>query len=65
MVLSTGILFWARRLKYAEVATWVCFVVMTCLSVHWLNYSNEVSTFTPEFSALAMSEDPRWVNLAP
>lgn len=65
MVLSNGILFWARRLTYAEVATWFCFLTMVGLSVHWLNYASEVSSFTAELSTLAMSEDPRWVNMNP
>ncbi len=63
MALSTGILFWARRFKYAELATWVCFLTMAALTLHWLNYSTQVSSFTPELCNLAMSDDPRWVTI--
>ncbi len=63
VVLSNGILFWNRRVWYAELATWLCFLTMAALSVHWLNYSNQVSSYTTELSMLAMTEDPRWVTM--
>jgi hypothetical protein len=36
---------------------------MACLTVHWLSYATAASRFTPEFAALAMSDDPRWITL--
>ena len=57
------VLFVARRTRAAEVGAWCCFFVMTALTVHWFSYSNNVSEFTSEFAALAMSEEPGWINL--
>ncbi len=63
-VLFFGItLFLARRTRSAEVAAWASFAVMVALTVHWFSYSSNVSSYTTEFAALAMSEDPRWINL--
>lgn len=57
------VLFLARRTRAAELAAWCCFIVMTALTVHWFSYSSNVSGYTTEFAALAMAEDPRWINL--
>jgi Na+/proline symporter len=65
MGLGLGILFWARRTRVAEVATWVCFLVMAALCVHWLGFTGTVSAFSTEYAALAAADDPQWVSMTP
>lgn len=58
-----GILYWARRLRYAEVATWLCFIALTALSVRWLHYAVTISEFTPAFTQLSDAYPGMWVKL--
>jgi hypothetical protein len=63
MVLGLGILFWARRTKGAEIAAWLCYVVMCCLCVHWSGFAKAVSDDPLDYSIMASAEDPRWVSM--
>jgi hypothetical protein len=65
MAIGLGILFWARRTKGAEVATWLCFLIMCALCVHWLGFAMAVSNLSPEYAAMAALDDPRWVSMTP
>lgn len=63
MLFFSGIMLRARHTRVAELAAWGCFGVMTALCFHWYTYSQDISQYTQEFSALALSEDPRWIHL--
>jgi hypothetical protein len=51
---TVGVLFGLRRRAIAEVATWACATVMVLLSMHWLNFINEVQTMGSEYLVLAL-----------
>jgi hypothetical protein len=65
MVLGLGILWWARRAKAAEVAAWLCFLILMALCVHWLSFATVVSRLPSDYAQLASLEDPRWVSMTP
>lgn len=65
IVFCVGVLFMARRRRHAEIAAWCCFLVMAALTMHWNRYSSTVSELTPEVSAMAAADDPRWVSMDP
>jgi hypothetical protein len=51
---TVGVLFVLRKRGIAEVATWACATVMVLLSMHWLNFINEVQTMGSEYLVLAL-----------
>jgi hypothetical protein len=63
MLFFSAIMLRARHTRVAELAAWGCFGVMTALCFHWYSYSQNISQFTQEFSALALADDPRWIHL--
>jgi hypothetical protein len=65
MALGFGILFWARKTKGAEIATWLCFLIMSALCVHWLGFTAAMANLPPEYAATAAIDDPRWVSMTP
>ena len=65
MAFGFGILFWARKTKGAEIASWLCFLVMGALCVHWLGFAAAVANLPSEYAAMAAADDPRWVNMTP
>ncbi|MBI1189304.1 MAG: hypothetical protein GC200_01295 [Tepidisphaera sp.] len=65
-LLGLGILYHLRHTRHAEIGAWVVFGVLTALSIHWLNYTELVTTLGSEYQrTLAMSDDPRYVMLGP
>jgi uncharacterized membrane protein YhaH (DUF805 family) len=65
MVLGLGILFWARRVRAAETAAWLCFFIMVALCLHWLSFATVVSGLPSDYAQLASLDDPRWVSMTP
>jgi hypothetical protein len=65
MCLGLGILFWARRTRGAEIASWLCFFIMSALCVHWFGFTAAVSHLPSEYAAMASLDDPRWVSMTP
>ncbi len=65
MVLGLGILYWARRNKGAEVGSWVCFVVMAALSIHWFSFTGAVSSLETDYATMATADDPRFISISP
>src|SRR5262245_53029298 len=51
VALCVFILFRARRTRYAEVAAWVCFVVLVWLSVRWMIYNDQMPLLTNYLAA--------------
>lgn len=60
--LCVFILFKARRTRHAEVAAWICFLVLVWLSVRWADYNDEVPLLTSYISEQQRG-DGRWVSL--
>lgn len=58
--LGVGILFWARKTRIGEAASWLCVGVMALLAVHWMNYTNEIHSLT-EYLVTAADENPQWI----
>jgi hypothetical protein len=63
--LGLGILFYFRRLPKSEIASWLCFGVMTALTIHWIGFNKEVAACGDEYAALAnCTDNPSWVLMA-
>jgi hypothetical protein len=65
MLVGIGVLYWARRTKGAEVGTWVSFIAMAALSIHWLTFAGQVSTMDADYAVMAAVDDPRWISITP
>ncbi len=62
--LASLIFVLARYRRSAEAACWVCCLVMTALTVHWIQYSNEAAACTMEISNLTGADRPAdWVSI--
>jgi hypothetical protein len=61
MMLNAGILLAFRQLRIAEIATWICFLVMVALSCKWLLYATHISNYAAEMHEGGLSEDARFV----
>ena len=62
--LASLIFVLARYRRSAEAACWVCCLVMTGLTVHWINYSNEAAAATQEIGNLLGGDRPAdWVSI--
>jgi hypothetical protein len=59
--LGCGILYWARHIRYAEIGTWICFFVLTALSIRWLHFAVEIPQFTPGYMSLPEVYPAMWV----
>lgn len=65
ILFCVSVLYMARKRRHAEVAAWTCFLVMAALTMHWTRYSDGMAELTPEVSAMAAADDPRWVTMDP
>ena len=65
MVVGLGILCWVRKARAAEIAAWVCFLIMVALCLHWLSFATVISGLPPDYAQLASLDDPRWVSMTP
>jgi hypothetical protein len=65
MLVGIGVLYWARRSRGAEIGTWVCCVVMTALSFHWLTFTGEVTATGSDYAQVAAVGDPRFISITP
>ena len=67
--LALGILFYARRRAFAEVAAWICLGAMTWLMLHWSAYIHETTIYVQMVAAavdcpdLRLAVDENWVRL--
>lgn len=65
MLFAATIIYAARRSVYAEFASWLCFILLASLTIHWIGYSGGMAELTPEVSSMAMVNDPQWVRIGP
>lgn len=61
--LGLGILYWARRSGKGELGAWVCFVMLSWLTVHWSAYNAQVKELTPAIAEMSVAKDHRWVDM--
>lgn len=62
MVLSGGILFYYRRRRCAEVASWVCFLVLCGLTFQWSAFAQGTTGLGADYvQTMARVADPRFV----
>ena len=63
--LAALILILARFRRSGEVACWTCCVVLTALTIHWLNYSTEAAGLTRQINDMSTSSDrpANWVTI--
>ncbi|HYE02349.1 MAG TPA: DUF5658 family protein [Phycisphaerales bacterium] len=63
---STGclILISLRSKRSAEVASWICCVVMVWLTIRWCTYNREASHLTPFLHTIAENDTAKWVRSA-
>ena len=62
--LACLILLKVRHKRSGEVGCWVCCVLLTALTVHWLRYSIEAPSYTAQISALSGTDAPAdWVSM--
>lgn len=60
---GVGVLFYFRRIRPAEIATWVVFVAMTCLMIHWTGFATGAAEEASDYHMLATIGDERWVTM--
>jgi uncharacterized membrane protein YhfC len=63
--IAVGILFWARRRWTAEWAAAFCCFVMIWLTGRWAVYNLQAPEMTPAMQAVAQTQQPGWVTMAP
>lgn len=63
VALAVGILFRLRARRAGEAGAWVCVAVLTWLTVHWVRYSDELSSPGAAEAVDTARRDPRWVVL--
>lgn len=61
---GVGVLFWYRRRRTAELATWVVFAAFFMLMVHWIAFTTSVRELAGDYHMIALAGDPRWVDLS-
>lgn len=60
---GASVLIFFRRLRAAELATWLVFAGMALLTLHWQGFNRDVSEMTEEYQMLAQIDDHRWVHM--
>ncbi|MDX2130787.1 MAG: DUF5658 family protein [Planctomycetota bacterium] len=60
-VFGVGVLFYSRRKRHAEIATWLVFAVLCGLMAHWLLFTEAAREAGADYHLIAMSGDARWV----
>lgn len=61
MTVNGGILFIFRQRRIAEIAAWICFIVMVALSLKWSMYASHMSHFASEIHETMIVDDARFV----
>ncbi len=65
VTVACAILFYARRTRSAEIAAWMCCLVLTWLTIHWHTYASEIDRMTPALTGVAEVESTKWVQMTP
>ncbi|MFY7896912.1 MAG: DUF5658 family protein [Phycisphaerales bacterium] len=64
MTVNGGILYIFRRRRIAEIAAWICFLVMAGLSIKWGLYASHMSSFASELHETMIVDDARFVMMS-
>jgi|SRR6185295_13493897 len=60
---ACAVLYWTRRKRSSEIATWVCFATLLTLSIRWLDYGKHVSELTQGYNRIAEVDSTDWVKM--
>lgn len=64
VAVSCLIFFRARHHMIGEAACWACTLILTALTIHWIGYSAEASTLTPDMHILASGDyGSTWIRM--
>ena len=63
--LACLIFFIARRRFFAELACWVCCLVLVWLTIRWGIYNAEVQALTPSLHGMTQIDPNIWVSMSP
>lgn len=64
MTINGGILYVFRQRRIAEIAAWICFLVMAALSIKWGMYASHMSSFASELHETMIVDDARFVMMS-
>jgi hypothetical protein len=64
ILLNVGLLFYFRKRRLAEVASWACFLVMAFVSIRWLWFAMSVASMAHDYQVLMTGSDQRFVVMA-
>jgi hypothetical protein len=65
ILLSSGILWWARHHRFAEIGAWICCAILVTLTLHWVGFVSGVAAMGDDYYAIlaVVQEDHRYVML--
>lgn len=63
--LAIFILYRLRRSPKAEIGAWICCVLLTALSFHWVRFNDTASTLVPIANDVLRHSDDRFVLMDP
>ncbi len=61
---GVGVLFWHRRRRMSELASWVVFAAFLMLTIHWIAFTASVRELAGDYHMIALAGDPRWVDFS-
>jgi hypothetical protein len=64
MTINGGILYMFRQRRIAEIAAWICFIVMASLSIKWDMYATHISDYASELHETSIVQDSRFVMMS-
>jgi len=65
LALGLAILYVTRRTVIGEIGAWFCFAVLIWLSIHWVQYNNEIARIGPDMMKYAAASNEAWVAIEP
>ena len=63
--LGSGLLYYTRRSRLSEFATWIAFFGFLLLTIHWVQYINVMHEVTSNIHLLAAAQPADWVEIHP
>jgi hypothetical protein len=61
VMMAATIIYSIRHRVRGEFAAWVCTLILTVLTAHWINYGLQVHEITPAAGQFEEIADARWV----
>ena len=63
--IACGLLFFTRRARVCELATWAAFFGLFWLTMRWVQYNDAMQHITSDVHLLVNSEPRNWVEIRP